>query len=290
MRDIPQLAFDFAKGAEAFVAFVYDDAHFPPKPMRPGQLADGTATGGYGHTGPGVQPGMAVPKAMALDWLKADLEEARRRLYLRVHTEAIDALSEHQYAALLVFVLNAGAGAWHIWDSVNAGRLGEVPGRLLEFDHGKVWQVVGGKRVKVSVVIPGLLHRRQAEIALWSAPDVARAVAIVQSAPVQPPPSSVTRAMETPPQVEAGSAAKKGGMVAGAVGAVCTVGAQCVQGAQGAIKGVSDAVSPFADKSEQIGQVVQWLAMGAAGLAVAGIALVWLDHWRKRHQPGGAVA
>lgn len=162
MRPVPQIAVDFVKQHEGCRLTGYADVA-------------GLATVGYGHCGPEVRAGQTITQDLADTYLREDLAIAAKRLAARVDEGAILKLSDHQYAALLSFVFNVGCGDWVVWRWINSGLLDGVPSQLERFVYA------GGK------IIPGLVNRRAAEIALWNTPDGLK--------PAPPPPvsSAVTR-------------------------------------------------------------------------------------------------
>ncbi|WP_269716734.1 lysozyme [Caulobacter sp. NIBR2454] len=142
-RKVPDAACDLVMAWEGLRLEAYRDS-------------GGVWTIGYGHTAPGFGKGFRISLLVALAWLAEDLEIAAKRLEGRIGREAVDSLSDNQYAALLSFVFNLGAGAdWTIWRLLREGRLDEVPNQMARFVHA------GGVKLK------GLVNRRAAEIKLW---------------------------------------------------------------------------------------------------------------------------
>ena len=114
----------------------------------------GVWTIGYGHTRD-VKPGDAISSAQADLFLDADLADAERAVSDLVHVP----LTDNQFAALVDFVFNEGAGAFAgstLLKKLNEGGYALVPACLKSwiFDNGKV--------------VPGLVRRRAAEATLWS--------------------------------------------------------------------------------------------------------------------------
>ena len=114
----------------------------------------GVWTIGYGHTR-GVKPGDVISRERAELLLDTDLAEAERIVAELVHVP----LTDNQFAALVDFVFNEGAGAFAgstLLKKLNQGAHALVPACLKSwvFDKGKV--------------APGLVKRRAAEAALWS--------------------------------------------------------------------------------------------------------------------------
>jgi lysozyme len=122
----------------------------------------GVWTLGYGHTA-GVKRGDTCTQDQAATWLCQDLAVAEDRLNTATFGSTTP-LTAHQRAALISSVHNAGCQrGWHIWQDVRSGNLVDVPHQMLRFvygaEHGQ------------EVIIPGLMNRRRAEIAVWNTPD-----------------------------------------------------------------------------------------------------------------------
>ncbi|PCK86338.1 lysozyme [Rhizobium sophoriradicis] len=149
---------------EFFIPFVYDDAD--PKPglkktrLRPGMKIRGTATQGYGHTGPDVYPGAPdITEAQALAWLRKDLDPCERAVATSVKVD----LTDNQFGALVMFTFNAGVRAFKsstLLKKLNAGNYAAVPGELAKWNK----TTIDGKKV----VSNGLVNRRAAEAGLWA--------------------------------------------------------------------------------------------------------------------------
>lgn len=109
-------------------------------------------TQGYGHL---VRPGAPeVGEATCEEWLAADLAAAQ------LHTLALTTriLPPHALDALTSFVFNLGAGRFRgstLRAKINRGAFDEVPDELRKWVYG------GGQK------LPGLVLRREAEVALW---------------------------------------------------------------------------------------------------------------------------
>lgn len=260
-RPVPQIAVDFIKGAEKFEPVGYPDG-------------GGVPTDGWGNT-KGAVVGHTVTVEQATSDLFANMGAAAGRLASMVSERAILALDEHEYAALISFVFNVGAEAtWTIWKVIDAGQLDQVPAQLKRFD--KI------RKNGVLVDCPGLDNRRLAEVTLWNTADATAAIAVALAAPVAPPPSSETRAADTPqtPAVVKPLSQSKSFIASIATAGVATVSAAgpVISAAAGGVKQVSDAISPYADAAPMIAHVIHYLAMGSAVLAVVTVALVWLKH------------
>jgi lysozyme len=215
--------------------------------------SEGNATDGWGNTH-GAKIGVEITQATADRDLATNLAEADSRLRDVVAPAAFAALHDHQKAALVSFVFNAGAEAgWTIWKDVDSANLADVPTQLRRFDHGEI----GGKLV----VIPGLDSRRDAEIVYWNTADVEQAAAIIAAAPVAPPSSGYTRAIPTPPVPTPAPPLAKSSVVnkiataaAGGAAMLGSVGGQ-----------IHDIVAPHAEEAHVFASV----AVGATGVVIA---------------------
>ncbi len=254
MRPVPQAAINLIKQHEETHLFAYDDAHYPPRPAKPGDHIDGTLTAGTGHTGPDVVAGMVVTAEMDAAWLASDLEIAARRLIERVGAEIVASLTDNQYAALLDFVFNMGAGpSWTIWKRLKAKHYKQVPSELNRFVN---W----GDPLHVS---QDLVDRRSSEVALWTtgAPG---------TSPLPAPPSSVTRSTPTPPTpADPTPASRSKALILGAAGAAAGAGPMVNQ--------VTQAIQPYAAQSHYIQQMLGILATIGGGCAVAALIFIWLQ-------------
>jgi lysozyme len=120
----------------------------------------GVCTIGYGHTSsagaPEVVDGMSITQAQADEILKRDLVKFESAVTDLVKVR----LTQNQFDVLVDFAYNAGIGnlkSSTMLKKVNAGDLDAVPAELMKWTKG------GGK------VLPGLVRRRQAAGAWWSA-------------------------------------------------------------------------------------------------------------------------
>jgi lysozyme len=256
VRQIPQSCIDLVKKSESCVLRVYDDK-WPDKILIGGDIVGGTLTAGYGHTSAVLKIGDPVTQNTADTWLKEDLETAAYRLRGVVSDDVIALLTDNQYAALLDFVFNLGAGAgWTIWKRLNAKQFDQVPLEIAKFVNA------GG------VKLQGLVNRRAAEVALWATDEPGTATDIV--------PSSVTRATITPPTPsDPVSAVKSKALIMGGIGAIA--------GAAPMVNQVSQAIQPYAGQSDYVQKMLGVLAMIAAGLAVGGLFYMYLQKRNARN-------
>ena len=115
---------------------------------------------GYGHTSaagePLVKEGMTITQAEAEAILKRDLVKYETPVANLVKVD----LEQNQFDVLVDFAYNAGVGNLKtstLLKKVNAGDFDAVPTELMKWTKG------GGKE------LPGLVRRRQAEVAWWNA-------------------------------------------------------------------------------------------------------------------------
>jgi lysozyme len=210
----------------------------------------GTMDAGYGHDDATLKPGQAITQAQAELWLKQDVAVAAGRLAKVVDEAVILSLTDNQYAALLSFVFNLGCDpSWTLWKVLNARDYDHVPEQMMRFVYCK-----GAK-------VQGLVNRRAAEVQLWS-------MAEPGSVPDDPS-SAVTRTEATPPLPA------KTDITHIITAATAAVGAVPV-----AAKTVSDAVTPYADKSPLVAHMVAILATVAAVATVVLLGLGWLKNRR----------
>jgi hypothetical protein len=170
-----------------------------------------------------------------------------------VKADVLADLSDSQYAALLSFVFNLGAGAkWAIWKRINARQFDAVPAQLMRFVNA------GGKR------LPGLVRRRAAEAALWEQVDdepevppstTLRMIGMTPPTPVIEKPLTVSKTMWT------GAGVAASGVVAGA-------------------QQVQALVAPQMQYHEHL----QTLAAIVAGLIVAGGIAVMIFKWLEQRE------
>lgn len=142
------------KEGEGLVLYTYDDAN-PGKPFLKGK-PKGELTIGYGHTSaagePTVVPGMKITKAEAERIFQRDIQKFVAEVNRLVTRE----VTQDQFDALVSFHYNTGAlGRSTLLKKVNAGRFDQVPAEFMKWvnDNGRL--------------VPGLVNRRRAEVALW---------------------------------------------------------------------------------------------------------------------------
>lgn len=185
-RPIPAEALDITAKWEGFRATAY----FCPADV---------ATIGYGHTKT-VRPSDVGHKTIsqedARQLLANDMVTAQDQLLRAIGAEHVARLSDKQYAALLSFVFNVGAGLdWTIWKKIKAQDDAAVPAQLMRFVNA------GGRRLE------GLARRRTDEATLWRAgmlptvvveetPDGSNTPPPME--PPRPPPGSINLPHRTP--------------------------------------------------------------------------------------------
>lgn len=300
-RPVPAIVRQLVDASEGCVMRVYDDAR-PRYVLQPGDHALGTLTAGRGHTGPDVVMGMNVTPQDVDAWEDSDLASAARKVCAKLTQPALDRLTDHEYGALCDFGFNCGTPGTTIWQDLNAGRLADVPAQLALFDHG----VVGGHMIK----IPGLDHRRAAEVALWNTPDVpadhpdpvaAQAVIVAAAtAPLQAaadagvvaPPSSVTREMDTPPRPVGEPLHAKGPFQAACLAATACA-AHLAQNApdvvdklKGCVDMLKGVLGDQVDAAPKLGTILEVIGYAGVACALAVPIAMMVRDWGQRHQPG----
>ena len=133
---------------------------------------------GYGHTNgagaPEVRDGMTITQAQADDILKRDIVKFEVAVMDLVKVK----LTQNQFDVLVDFAYNAGVGnlkSSTMLKKINSGDLDAVPAELMKWTKG------GGK------VLPGLVRRRQAASAWWTAQDQAHDEQEDRAEPDAPP-------------------------------------------------------------------------------------------------------
>ena len=206
----------------------------------------GILTIGYGHTSaagaPDVKAGMEITLAQADEILRADLAKFERGVDRLVTTP----IGAHQFDVLVGFAYNVGLGALEkssLLRAVNARDFDRVPDELMK------WTRAGGK------VLPGLVRRRQAEVAWWLSMNAA------------------VPARETPDPVPVKTiTTSKQANSAAAIGALGSVGA------------AKEIVSQIQEANETFDMITGLLTNDRflIMLAIVGLgAAIW--YWRKRH-------
>jgi GH24 family phage-related lysozyme (muramidase) len=118
--------------------------------------AVGVPTIGYGHTGPDVTPNLVITQAQAQALLQSDLRGAENAVIAAVTV----ALNDDQFAALVSFVYNLGAGTLNTSTLLGLLNAGDYNGAAQQFTR---FVYAGGE------VLQGLVTRRNAERALFLA-------------------------------------------------------------------------------------------------------------------------
>lgn len=111
------------------------------------RCASGVWTIGYGHT-KGVKSGMKITRQKALDLLKADLEEVKKKVDSNLNLRKIE-VNQYQYSALCSFTFNCG--------STNLARL--TKDRTVD----QIGQAILLYNKSNGKVLQGLVNRRQWE-------------------------------------------------------------------------------------------------------------------------------
>jgi lysozyme len=262
------LLLPLVREAEGYRNYAYDD--FDGK--RVTNFSDairGTLTIGYGHTR-GVLPGATCTEDQALKWLQDDLDIAAKHIELATEPAILNSLTDGQYAALIDFVYNTGAGRdTQVFRALNDGRFGLVPQKMNQW----VYQTVTGKDgTKTKVQVAGLQNRRAAEILLWSE----HGMPVLRDRAVEEP--------ESKPLVKDANAWAHAGLTV--VGAVVTAASVAPDAAVAIITGVQSALPAVIQAhdqfSEALGPNTGGIITGVLILGFAGVAGVkW---WRAREE------
>lgn len=119
----------------------------------------GVCTIGYGHTSaagePFVRDGMTITTQQAEEILQNDL----RRLEASIEPLLQQPLTQRQFDVVVGFTYNVGVNALKtssLLKKINTAKLDEVPAELMK------WTKAKGR------ILPGLVQRRQAEVAWWN--------------------------------------------------------------------------------------------------------------------------
>jgi lysozyme len=225
LRSVPQSGLDFLDGVEGDRLTAYRDS-------------TGRWTIGRGHTGPEVVEGLTISEAQSDAYRFSDAVAAAGRIAKVVTADRIGQLGEHQWDALISFSFNLGFGTDVCPTMIrllNAGQFDAVPAEMQLFDHARV----DGKEV----VVPGLYHRRAAEVALWKTADLASSIAVAQAAPVAPPPSSFTKCADTPPAPIGAKALMQSKRFLAACGALGASSLSAVVGDPGSVQDTVKSIS-----------------------------------------------
>ena len=117
----------------------------------------GVWTIGYGHT-TGVKPAMVITEEQAEEYLKADLAQFERYL-----NGLGLALNQNQFDALVSFTYNVGTGNFSSSTLLRKVRANPLDNSIM--DEFLRWVYSKGR------VLPGLQHRRLAEMKLYFSND-----------------------------------------------------------------------------------------------------------------------
>lgn len=116
---------------------------------------EGIWTIGYGHTGTDVFRGLTIPQSKAEALLAQDIATTGALVEDLVTVPLMD----NQFAALVVFTYNVGAGRLQsstLLELLNAGQYDQVPAQLAR------WNKINGQPSAA------LARRRNSEIAMWN--------------------------------------------------------------------------------------------------------------------------
>ncbi len=125
--------------------------------LRAYRDAVGIWTIGFGTTR-GVQPGMSISEAQAIEFLQEDLARFEKTINDGVKTP----INDNQFSALASFTYNVGPGAFRSSTLLRKLNTGDIRGAADEFPR---WNKAGGR------TLAGLTRRRRAERMLFLGED-----------------------------------------------------------------------------------------------------------------------
>lgn len=233
---------------------------------------DSTPTVGFGHTGDGVKVGQTITRDQADIFFDIDQARADRELKERCTPLALAKLDEHEKAALLDFVFNAGANpSWNIWKVINGTVAGSVTAEFMRFIY-----VHANGPSKPATTSAGLQNRRTAEVTLWNTADVDTAVAVANAGGQTV--SSATRELITPPAPSAPKALAKtslGLKIAALPAALGTFGSQYfTPDTQAKAQNVADTAAAHASSFGHLGPAIASVCGAGVVVVAAGALLV----------------
>lgn len=121
---------------------------------------------GFGHT-KGVNPGMTCTKAEAELWLREDLQDAADKVRANVSAD----LTQGQFDALCDMAFNMGTGF-----IAKDGVVGDFDDLVRNKDIEGVRKHIPDFRIAAGKVMPGLVKRGAARVALWDGKDYTTAI------------------------------------------------------------------------------------------------------------------
>jgi len=200
-----------------------------------------------------------------------------RAVSARLTPSVLAELTDHQYAALVSFVFNLGASPrWTLWKVLNARAFDQAPGQMMRFD--KVRTAAGTR------TLPGLTHRRAAEVALWRTADAREAAAVATASHEPAPPSGVTRLAETPPAPGPVKPLHRSRSFMATVAAAAASVPVALEGLRSGAEAVARAIGPYEHRSAWLQDAAGTLAVACAAMATLSVVLQWLKHRRALTQ------
>lgn len=144
----------------------------------------GVWTIGYGHTA-GVYAGMRITQAQAETFFKADCKKCGSYVNNPAYVPQTEQLNQNQFDALVSFVFNLGQ-KWLKNLCGNGRTLAQIAAAMPQY------------RRAAGQVLPGLVQRRAAEVALFNTPVI--------TAPANQPAIKVAEAQHIQPNYQPGQA------------------------------------------------------------------------------------
>jgi len=110
----------------------------------------GIWTIGVGHTGPDVFPNSRWTTEKVMMVFQTDVKWAEEAVNLTTHP-----LKQHQFDALVSFVFNIGAGAWHKSTLKKLLQLGNIEAATKQFDRWRFPPEILGRRMSEKAQFSG---------------------------------------------------------------------------------------------------------------------------------------
>ena len=255
MRQMTKKGYDFLRQEEGERLFVYDDA--TGRRLAAGERATGVATGGIGHTGPDVVPGMEVSKALSEEWFDKDTDWAEEVVERNMVGPNGELPNDNQFNACVSLAFNigkAGFASSSVVRNWKAGKFKEAGDAIGLWNRDKFG------------VNQALVARRARETAIFFEP-MQNELPRPMPQEVQPPPgASSSKAVLTNVGVAGGAATLALSNLEPAIQAV-NAAVEAAKSAQGTWASLKDLLSPLAN-----GHV--YTALIAVGITLAAVYLI----------------
>ena len=255
MRQMTKKGYDFLRQEEGERLFVYDDA--TGRRLATGERATGVATGGIGHTGPDVVPGMEVSKALSEEWFDKDTDWAEEVVEKNMVGPNGEKPNDNQFNACVSLAFNigkAGFASSSVVRNWKAGKFKEAGDAIGLWNQDKFG------------VNSALVARRARETAMFFEP-MQNELPKPMPQSVQPPKgASSSKAVLTNVAVASGATALAVENIKPAIDAV-NAAVEAAKSAQGTWASLKDLLSPILN-----GHV--YTALIAVGITLAAVYLI----------------